>query len=153
MGISGLCSACLAAALWISSQPTAFAQDANRDAALTISQARDIVDRLARHTGEFKGEFVNAVDHSSMEGREEDRAKKRADELHESAKKLRDVFQDKKDKNNPAIRDQVDKTLAAAADVNRVMAGRRFTDKLHTDWETLRSDLNALAQIYGLSAV
>jgi gas vesicle protein len=146
--------ACLAAAAsWAGSQPVALAQDANRDAAVTVSNARDIVNRLADRTGSFKEELDQAVEHSTMGGGEKDKAKKSAENLHEAAKKLRDVFHDKKDKNNPEVRDRVDKTLAAAADVNRVMAGRRFTDKLHTDWEMLRSDLNALAQIYTLSPI
>ncbi|HUE21997.1 MAG TPA: hypothetical protein VMQ86_09960 [Bryobacteraceae bacterium] len=31
------------------------------------------------------------------------------------------------------------------------MADHRFTDKLQRDWEMVRSDLNALAEVYGLS--
>jgi hypothetical protein len=154
---SFLCrAACLGAAavLLAAVSPRAVAQDANRDAAVTVSQARDIVDRLSKHTGEFKEEFDKAVEHSMLDGSKlEDRAKKRADDLHDAAKKLHDVFNDKKDKNNPAVRDQVDKTLAAGADVNRIMAGNRFTEKLQQKWEVLRSDLNALAQIYSLSPI
>jgi len=138
-------------ALWFGTQPQARAQDANRDTALTISEARDIVDRLAKRTGEFREEFEKAVQHSMMNGTKiEDNAKKRSADLNESAKKLKDVFNDKKDKNNPAVREQVDKTLAAGADVNRVMASMRFTEKLQRDWEIVRGDLNALAQIYNL---
>ena len=146
--------ACLAGAvgLWPGSQSVARAQDANRDAAVTISEARDVVDRLAKRSGEFREEFGKAVEHSMMDGSKlEDRAKRRAADLNESAKKLRDVFHDKKDKNNPAVREQADKVLAAAADVNRVMAANRFTEKVQRNWEVLRSDLNALAQIYSLS--
>jgi hypothetical protein len=139
-------------ALWLGSQPLARAQDANRDAALTISEARDIVDRLAKRTGEFRESFEKAVEHSMMNGTKiEDNAKRRSADLNEAAKKLKDVFNDKKDKNDPAVRQQVDKTLAAGADVNRVMTSMRFTEKLQRDWEIVRGDLNALAQIYGLS--
>jgi hypothetical protein len=127
------------------------AQDANRDAALTISEARDIVDRLAKRTGEFREGFEKAVQHSMVNGTKiEDNAKKRSADLNDSAKKLKDVFNDKKDKNHPAVREQADKTLAAGADVNRVMASMRFTEKLQRDWEILRADLNGLAQIYNL---
>jgi hypothetical protein len=139
------------AALWLGSQSPVRAQDANRDAALTLSEARDVVDRLARRTGEFREEFDKAVEHSMMDGtRMEDRSKKRASDLHEAAKKLRDVFHDKKDKNNPAVREQADKVLSAGSDVNRVMAANRFTEKVQRNWDILRSDLNALAQIYSL---
>jgi hypothetical protein len=64
---------------------------------------------------------------------------------------LGDVFHDKKDKNNPAVREQVDRTLAAASELNRVMTAHRFTDKLHDDWDVLRGELNGLAGIYQLS--
>src|SRR5262249_47604649 len=99
--------ACLAAGagLWLCSQPAVRAQDANRDAVLTISEARDVVDRLAKRSGDFREEFEKAIQHSLMDGSKlEDRAKRRAGDLHEFSKKLRDVFNDKKDKNNPAVR-------------------------------------------------
>jgi hypothetical protein len=130
------------------------AQDANRDTVSTVSDARTIVRKLADRTGDFKNAFNSAVEHSMMDGTKiEDRAKRRADDLHDSAKKLQDVFSDKKDNNDPKVREQVDKTLAAAADVNRVMSQHRFTDKVQHEWELLRLDLNALAQIYSLSPI
>ena len=129
-----------------------FAQDANRDEVNTVTDARTVVRKLGDRTGEFKSEFDSAIDHSLIDGTKlEDKAKHRADDVHDAAKKLQDVFGDKKDKNDPKVRDQVDKTLAAAADVNRVMVDHRFTDKLQHQWELLRVDLNALASIYGLS--
>jgi hypothetical protein len=129
-----------------------FAQDANRDEVNTVTDARTVVRKLGDRTGEFKSEFDSAIDHSLIDGTKlEDKAKHRADDLHDAAKKLQDVFGDKRDKNDPKVRDRVDKTLAAAADVNRVMVDHRFTDKLQRQWELLRVDLNALASIYGLS--
>ena len=128
------------------------AQDANREVVETRTDVRTIVRKLADRTGEFKSHFNDAIEHSLMDGTKlEDRAKHRADDLHDAAKKLEDVFGDKKDKNDPKVRDQVDKTLAAAADVNRVMQEHRFTDRLQREWEVLRSDLNALAEVYELS--
>jgi len=64
---------------------------------------------------------------------------------------LGDVFHDKRDKNNPAVRAQVDKTISAASELNRVMTSHRFTDKLQQEWEQVRGDLNALASVYNLS--
>ncbi len=139
-------------ALGLSFLPAAVAQDANRDVVVTKSDARGIVRSLAKRTGEFKEDFDKAVEHSMIDGtRLEDRAKHRADDLHDAAKKLQDVYGDKRDKNDPKVRDQVDKTLAAAADVNRIMQSHRFTDRLQRDWDLLRSDLNALAAVYELS--
>jgi hypothetical protein len=128
------------------------AQDANRDQVYTRTDAAVITQSLDKRTDDFKDEFDKAISHSLLNGTKlEDRAKHRADDLHEAAKKLRDVYHDKKDKNNPAVRERVDKTLAAAADVNQIMTQNRFTDKLQRDWDLLRSDLNALAGIYALA--
>ncbi len=135
--------------------PTAaLAQDANRAVVVTKTDVREIVRSLARRTDEFKEDFDKAIEHSLMDGsRLEDRAKHRADDLHDAAKKLDDVFGDRKDKNDPKVRDQVDRTLSAGADVNRIMTDHRFTDKLQRQWGLLRSDLNALAAVYDLSPI
>jgi hypothetical protein len=132
-------------------QPVANGQDANRAEVYTRRDVGDIVQSVARRTASFKGQFNSAVAHSLIDGTKlEDRAKRRADDLEDSARKLRDVYGDKRDKNNPAVRDQVDKTLAAASDVNRVMTEHRFTDKVQREWNLLRSDLNGLADVYNL---
>lgn len=154
MSLTCLRAACAGlAAIWFLGTTIAVqAQDANRDEIITKTDVVDIVQRLAKRTGDFKEEFDKAVEHSMMDKTKlEERAKHRADDLHDSAKRLRDVFGDKRDKNNPAVRDQVDKTLASGADVNRIMQDHRFTDKLQRNWDLLRSDLNALASVYDLS--
>jgi hypothetical protein len=131
--------------------PRLVAQDANRDAVYTKTDVANVVERVARRTGPFKEEFDKAVEHSVSESsRMEAKAKHRADDLHDDAKKLKDVFGDKKDKNNRKVRDQVDQTLSAASDVNRIMVEFRFTEKLQRDWELLKSELNGLAAIYSL---
>jgi len=128
------------------------AQDANRDTVVTRTDVGSVVDRLEKSTGEFKATFDDAVSHSMIDGsRLEDNAKRRADDLHEAARRLGDVFHDKRDKNNPAVRDQADRTIAAASELNRVMSAHRFTDKLQRQWDLLRSDLNALASVYNLT--
>ena len=128
------------------------AQDANRDTIMSPTDVGSVVDRLQKQSGAFKEEFGRAVSHSMIDGTKiEENAKHRADDLHGAASKLGDVFHDKKDKNNPAVREQVDRTLAAASELNRVMAAHRFTDKLHNDWDVLRGELNGLAGIYKLT--
>jgi hypothetical protein len=132
-------------------QPCA-AQDANRDTIMTPTDVGSVVDRLQRQSGAFKEDFDRAISHSTIDGTKlEENAKHRADDLHGAASKLGDVFHDKKDKNNPAVREQVDRTIAAASELNRVMAAHRFTDKLHSDWDVLRAELNGLAGMYQLS--
>ena len=147
---------CLVAGALLLSGPLApaRAQDANRDVVVTRSDVSAIVDRMGKSSGQFKEAFDNAVSHSMIDGtRLEANAKHRADDLHAAAKRLADVFHDKRDKNNPAVRDQADKTIAAASELNRVMLDHRFTDKLQREWDLLRSDLNALAMVYDLSPI
>ena len=142
----------LAAALYLTfSLPQVRAQDANRDAVYAKTDVADVVERVARRTGSFKDDFDKAVAHSIPDSdKMEDKAKHRADDLHDSAKKLKDVFADKHDKNDPKVREQVDRTLSAASDLNRVMLEFRYTEKLQRDWDLLKSDLNALASVYSL---
>jgi hypothetical protein len=154
MKMSYIQAACAATVLFLWPGPQAQAQDANRDVVISKTDVRDIVHRLDRRTDEFKENFDRAVEHSSMEGTKgEDRAEDRANKLHDEASKLKDVFNDKKDKNHREVRERVDRTLAVAAEMDRVMARHRFTDKLQRDWDLLRSDLNALAAVYGLSSL
>lgn len=132
-------------------QPCA-AQDANRDTIMAPTDVGSVVDRIQRQSGAFKEEFDKAISHSMIDGTQvETNAKRRADDLHDAANKLGDVFHDKKDKNNPAVREQVDRTISMASELNRVMAAHRFTDKLHSDWDVLRVELNGLAGMYNLS--
>ena len=132
-------------------QPVAIGQDANRAEVYSKTDVGDLVQRVARRSGTFREEFNKAVEHSLLDGTKlEERAKHRADDLYASAKKLKDVYGDKRDKNNPAVRDEVDKTLAAASEVKRVAESHRFTDKVQREWDLLKSDLNALAEVYDL---
>jgi hypothetical protein len=128
------------------------AQDANRDSVVTMASVSEVVDRLAKRTGDFKSSFNHEIEKSIIDGTKlEDRVKNRADDLHDAAQKMKDEFHDKKDKNHPKVREKVDRTLAAAADINRIMVEHRFTDKLQREWASLRADLNGLAAVYDLS--
>jgi hypothetical protein len=128
------------------------AQDANRDTIMTPTDVGSVVDRLEKQAHDFKGEFDGAVSHSMIDGTQiEENAKHRADDLHDAAAKLGDVFHHKRDKNSPAVREQVDRTIAAASELNRVMSNHRFTDKLQNDWDVLRAELNGLAGMYQLT--
>lgn len=147
------CACLVAGALFIGGPlAPARAQDANRDVVVTPSDVGAVVDRVQKLSGEFKNSFDKAVSHSMIDGtRLEADAKHRADDLHDAANRLGDIFHDKRDKNNPAVRDQVDKTIAAASELNHVMLNHRFTDRVQRDWGMLRADLNALARVYDLS--
>ena len=142
-----------AALLWTGAQIPAHAQDANRDVVMAPTDVASVIDRVAKHSGQFKDEFDHEIGHT-MDGKPvEQRAKRRADDLSDDAKKLRDVFGDKKDKNAPQVRSHVDQVLAAASELNQVMEEHRLTDKVQQDWQMLRGDLNALASVYQLTPI
>lgn len=150
---SSTCVLLGASLFWVGSSQLALrAQDADRGAVYTKRDIGEIVESLAGRTESFKHEFDRAVEHSLLDGTKlEDRAKHRADDLHDAAKRLRDVYHDKRDKESRQVRDEVDRTLGAASDVNRIMDNHRFTERVQHEWDVLRSDLNGLADAYGLS--
>ncbi len=130
------------------------AQDAKPAIVETHSDVSALLERLALRSGDFKEAFDAAVSHHAIDDtRIEVMANHRADDLHDAAKQLADIFRAKKDENNPAVHDQADKTLAVAGELNRVMLNSRFPDKLQRDWSVLFSDLNALAEVYDLSSL
>src|SRR5205823_13087768 len=83
----------LAAALFFMCPPNrAIAQDANRDTVYTKTDVGDLVQRVAKRSGDFKSAFNRAVEHTMDGTKLEERAKHRADDLHDAAKKMQDVF-------------------------------------------------------------
>jgi hypothetical protein len=50
-----------------------------------------------------------------------------------------------------AVRDEADKTITTASELNRLMLNHRFTDKVQRDGDPLRSDLNGMAETHNLS--
>lgn len=137
----------------MNSQVPARAQDANRAVVETPTDVGSVIDRVAKRSGDFKDEFDKEMNHTIDGKAVEERAKHRADDLHDSARKLRDVFGDKKDKNAPEVRERVDRVLEQANDLNRVMQDHRFVDKMQRDWALLTGDLNALAAVYNLQPI
>jgi hypothetical protein len=141
----------LCSLLSIGVQTPVRAQDANRAVVMAPTDLPSVVDRVARRSGDFKQEFDKEVGHTMDARHMEERARHRADDVHDAARKLRDVFGEKKDKNEPAVRDQVDRVLASGSELSKVMQDHRFTDKLQRNWVLLRGDLNALASVYNLT--
>jgi len=82
-----------------------------------------------------------------------DAVKAGADDLGTSAKQLYALSTSKDVMTNPKFREQVDKTIAAAKQVNQAMGAMRFPDPLITDWEQIRTNLNTLARIYKVESL
>src|SRR5258708_35349644 len=77
-------------------------------------------------------------------------AKAGAGELGDSLQRLASLSTAKDLMTNAEFRGQLDKTLAAAKDLNQAMASQRFPATLQSDWDQIRSTLNNLARAYKL---
>src|SRR5262245_58758759 len=115
--------------------------------------ARDYVKflvlQLEQWSTEFPRQFHLAVMRPPVDSTKmSESAKASASELGESIKRLaalsgaRDVI------TNSGFRSELDKSLAAAKELNQAMGSQRFPAVLQTDWDQIRSTLNSLARIY-----
>jgi len=114
----------------------------------TKTDVRDIVQRMERHSNDFRKHFEKALDRSALDDTDrEDRLRRWTQDLEDMLDHL------KKDQGKGQIRDmeqRVNTLLAIAAGINRIMLYRRFDADTDRDWQLLRSDLNALAITYDL---
>ena len=117
----------------------------------TRTDVRDLVQRMERHSDDFRKHFEKALDKSALDGTDrEDRLRRWTQDLEDSLDKFKDDY------NNGRIRavePRVNMLLAIAAGINRAMLYRTFDADAERDWDLLRSDLNALAIVYNLPAL
>jgi hypothetical protein len=108
-----------------------------------------LVQELSQWTKGFPNQFYSALlqpprDSSKLS----ESAKAGPSDLGEAVKQMASLSSAKDLLSNTDFRSQVDKTLAAAKQVNQAMASQRFPDPLQSDWEQIRTALNGLADIY-----
>ena len=113
-----------------------------------------LVQELDQWTKGFPRQFYSALlqpprDSSKLS----ESAKAGPSDLGDSVKQLASLSSGKDILTNPDFRNQVDKTLTAAKQVNIAMASQRFPDPLQTDWDQIRTALNSLAEIYKIETV
>lgn len=134
--------------------PTLAQQDnVDRDA-YAREQVQFISLELDQWTKDFPHQFYAALMKPPMDASKlSDSVKAGADELGTSVKQLYVLSSSKDVLTNPKFHDQVDKTIAAAKQVNEAMSKMRFPDPMITDWEQIRTNLNTLARIYKVEAL
>jgi len=138
-----LCFICLFAV------PSATPQEKYDRDAYAREYVQFLVTELDQWTKGFPRQFYSALlqpprDSSKLT----ESAKAGPSDLGDSVKQLASLGSAKDVLTNGDFRNQVDKTLAAAKQVNLVMASQRFPDPLQSDWEQIRTALNSLAAIY-----
>jgi hypothetical protein len=123
-----------------------------RGRAISKQQMEQLLERIEERTDAFSNQLNKSLDRSRLDGgRTEDNIAERASELENATDELRREFDhnDTRGENTPETR----KILRAATRVNTIMNRRNFSRQAENSWIRLRTELNALAGIYGLPAV
>ena len=113
-----------------------------------------LVTELNQWTKGFPQQFYMALMQPPRDaGKLSESAKAGPGDLGDSVKRLTTLKDTKDLLTNSEFRNQVEKTLAAAKEVNQAMASQRFPDPLQSDWDQIRTALNSLAQVYKFDAL
>jgi len=120
--------------------------------------ARDHVRFLVLQLQQWGKEFPQQFNASVMKppvdaSKLSETAKASAGELGGSIQKLGSLAGAKDVMTNAEFRNQLDKSLTSAKELNQAMASQRFPAGLQSDWDQVRSTLNNLARVYKLEAL
>ena len=116
----------------------------------TRNSVDQIIKRVENRTDRFVSQFDNSLDNSRLNGsRREDNLNQRAKDLRKSTDELRSDFNGRAN-NWWESRDNVQRCLSVAADINVAMRNRRFNRNTESNWRNVRQELNTLAQVYNL---
>lgn len=115
----------------------------------TKAEVDAVIRRVENRSDEFVRLFDKALDRSRLDG------SRREDNLNEQAKRLENTLDDLRrefDRKESYIetRPEVNRALNIAADINKAMKKRRMGGETERQWNLLRSELNTLADVYGL---
>jgi len=131
---------------------------APQDAVDRDAYARDHVRFLALQLGQWSKElpqqFYTAVMKPPVDASKlSEAAKASAGELGESIAKLASLANAKDVLTNTEFRNQLDKSLASAKELNVAITSQRFPASLQSNWDQVRSTLNNLARVYKLETL
>ena len=118
-------------------------------AASARDYVRFLVLELDQWTKDFPHRFYMAAAQPPVDASKlTEEVKGGADQLGSSIKQLSAASKAKDALTNAAFLGQLDKTLAAAKQVNEAFGRQGFPKGLRGDWDQIRTNLNSLAQIY-----
>ncbi len=129
-----------------------FAQRRARGREYTKAQVDRIIKNVEERTDRFVSQFDRALDRSRLDGtKREDNLNQRAKDLEAATDELRSEF-DRRDRwiEN---KNEVQRCLDIAADINVVMQRRKLGGGAENNWANVRTELNALAQVYNLPQI
>lgn len=121
------------------------AQQTRRPYTTTDSQIQTLLGRIQSRTDTFKSDFSRALDTSRMNNTDaEDAANNYVADFENATDSLKQNFN-----SRSSSRSDVEEVLNRAAVINRFVKTNRLSTNVQTDWNNLRTDLNALARYYG----
>ena len=115
-------------------------------------QLEQLLERIEERTDTFSNQLNKSLDRSRLDGsRVEDGIAERYRDLENATDELRREFDHNDTRGETSA--NVRSVLSAASVVDRLMRARNFGGITESTWVRLRSEINALARIYGLAAV
>jgi hypothetical protein len=125
---------------------------ARRLRGVSKQQVENLLERIEERTDRFSNQLNKSLDRSRLDGgRAEDNIANRALALENASDELRREFDF--DDTRGETRQKARKVINAAIAVNSVMTRRNFSRQAETSWVNLRTEINALARIYGLKTI
>lgn len=116
----------------------------------TINQA---IKRVEDRADRFAEQLDRALDNTRTDGTaREDRIEKAAENLENATDELRREF-DRRGDSWWETRENVNKCMIAARELNRMMRDRRLNNLTRGSWSQLQRDLNTLARYYNIQKV
>lgn len=123
-----------------------------RQRGYTKQEVNTIIKRVEERSDHFVKLFDKSLDRSRLDGtNREDRLNEYARNLEKALDDLRSEF-DRKE-NYVETRPEVRRCLDIASNINVAVRNRRLGGETERQWALLRSELNTLADVYGLPMV
>ena len=112
-------------------------------------QLRDLARRIDDRSRDLQRDVDSLLDHSRINGsNREDRINDEARDLRQAAQRFRNVAGD--NDSLQGSRDEASRLLQQASQMSRFLGRTRLDSRTASDWNQLRSDLRAVADIYNL---
>jgi hypothetical protein len=113
---------------------------------LSDREVEAIIRGVEKQADTFRRSLREALNKSHFNGtRREDDINAFVRDFDRETRQLRDHFN-----NHKSTGADVQSVLNRAAEIDRFMSRNRLTSRVHNDWNTLRSNLEQLAEVYGV---
>lgn len=110
---------------------------------------RDAIKRVKDRSNDFRKHLDSALDRSRVNGtNREDQINALADSFHDAADSLKDRFGN--GRNFEQSRNEADRLVRLGSQIDRVVGRGRLDGRAANDWYQIQSDLNYIANAFGI---